>query len=148
MERELLDICGVSGVAGGFVCDNAGEVIAASDPPVLATQTMTLAGRVAAQIFGAMDAANHRVDRIEVAFDTGRLFARDIGPAVLVVVCQPVVDTAMLRMAIDIAVVGWRSNSQHQKRLTKSKAVRRQVLTEGALDEVAWRSWRVVAQGT
>ena len=147
MERDLIEICGLRGVAGAFVCDNAGEIIACSNPPALATVTMTQVGRVAAQVFGAMEAANRRVDRLEVAYDSGRLFARDLGSALLVVICQPGVDSAMLRMAVDVAVVGWRNDNQQRKRLSRSKVARRHVLTRPELDDVAWQSWRVLAPG-
>ncbi len=60
MEGDLQQIAGIANVAGAFVCDNGGEVIASSEPPVLATVAMASLGKEAARAFSALDAAIYR----------------------------------------------------------------------------------------
>ena len=72
MERDLQEICALEHVGGAFVCDNAGEVIVSSTPPVLATITMNQISRAAAQTFGAMETAKKLVERLEFTYDTWR----------------------------------------------------------------------------
>ena len=145
MERDLQEICALEHVGGAFVCDNAGEVIVSSTPPVLATNTMNQISRAAAQTFGAMETAKKLVERLEFTYDTWRLFVRDIGPAMIVVVCQPAVDMAMLRMTVDMVTVGWRKDNNTQKRLSKKGAPpRKNLLTEAQMDDIGWRSYRLI----
>ncbi len=143
MERGLQDICAVEGVGGAFVCDNAGDVVASSSPAVLATDTMSHIGRVTAQIFAAMEAANRRVERLEFAFDTWRLFARDLGPAALLVVGHPQVDTAWMRMAVDVAIVEWRASHTIEKKAGKRQVARHHMLKRDQLDDAGWQSLRL-----
>ncbi|HMS58185.1 MAG TPA: roadblock/LC7 domain-containing protein [Tepidiformaceae bacterium] len=144
MEEDLQQIAGIANVAGAFVCDNGGEVIASSEPPVLATVAMASLGKEAARAFSALEAAGTRASRVEFEFDTWRLVARDLGEGLLLVVCRPGVDSALLRMSADIAIAAWKADSRSQKRLTKRKAQRSQLLAQSQLDAPAWTSWRLL----
>ena len=146
MERDLQQICALEHVGGAFVCDNTGEVVVSSTPPVLATITMNQIGRSAVQTFSAMETAKRPVERMEIIYDAWRLFVRDLGPAMVVVVCQPAVDMAMLRMTVDMVTVRWRKENLLQKRLgKKNPPPRKDLLTEAHLDDAAWRSYRLFA---
>lgn len=85
-----------------------------------------------------------RASRGEFEFDTWRLVARDLGEGLLLVVCRPGVDSALLRMSADIAIAAWKADSRSQKRLTKRKAQRSQLLAQSQLDAPAWTSWRLL----
>ena len=149
MEEGLQDLGSIEHVGAAFVCDNAGEVLAASTPHVLATVTMSHIGRTAAQILSAMEAARRRVDQVELAYDTWRLFVRDLGPGVLVVVSEPGIDTAFLRMEMDVLAAGWRSDRGVRKRLERgSAAARTALVSPAALGETSWHSWNLLAAGS
>lgn len=62
----------------------------------------------------------------------------------LLVVCRPGVDAALLRMSADIAISAWKADARCQKRLTKRKAQRSQLLAQSQLDAPAWTSWRLL----
>ncbi len=144
MERDLQRISTMTGAGCAFVCDNGGSVVATSDPPALATATMSQIGRVATQVFQAMSAASRPADRAEFVYDTWRLFARDLGPAVVLVVLGPGADMPLVRMSIDATVVGWKADKEIQRRLARSTARRDQVAPR-ELDGHALRSWRAFA---
>jgi hypothetical protein len=149
VEQGLQDLGSIEHVGAAFVCDNAGEVLAASTPHVLATVTMSQIGRTAAQILSAMEAARRRVDQAELAYDTWRLFVRDLGPGLLVVVSEPGVDTAFLRMEMDVLIAGWLSDRSVRKRLERgSAAVRSALVSPVSLGESGWHSWNLLAAGS
>lgn len=142
MEKELQQIAGLPDVGGAFLCDNAGEVLASSNPPVLASATMATLGREAARAFEALEAAGLPSSRLELRYDSWQLIARDLEQCVLLVVCHPGVDGALVRMTADIGVAMWKKDGKHQKRLAKSRASRSALLAQATMDEVSFRSWR------
>ena len=145
MERDLQQICALENVGGAFVCDNAGELVVSSSPPVLATIAMGEMSRAAAQTLAAMDRSRKPVDRGEFTYDTWRLFVRDLGPAMILVVCHPNVDMATLRMTVDMTIVRWRKDNNIQKRLSKrADLARKDLLTEAHMDDVAWHSYQLL----
>jgi hypothetical protein len=146
MERGLQEICALQSVGGAFVCDNTGEVVVSSSPPVLATVTMSQISRAAVQVFAAMESAQKPINRMEFVYDAWRLFVRDLGQAMVFVVCYPEIDSALLRMTMDTVAVNWKSGKELEKKLGKRPAaIRRDLLAEAHMDEAAWRSYRVLA---
>jgi hypothetical protein len=144
MERGLAQLGATPHVGGAFVCDNKGEVIVSSDPSVLATVTMSTIGREVGRAFIALEAAGRAAIRMELVYDTWRLFAHDISDAVVFVVCQPAADMAMVRMTVDVVVAGWRKDGDAQKRLARHKAVRRELVNRSELDNGAWLTWSML----
>ena len=52
---------------------------------------------------------------------------------------------AMLRMTVDMVTVGWRKDNNTQKRLSKKGAPpRKNLLTEAQMDDIGWRSYRLI----
>lgn len=145
MERALREFGSIDHVCGAFVCDNAGDVLASSSPPVLASVAMVQIGRAGAQVFAAMETALRPVDHVEFTFDSWRLFVRDLGEALLVLVAEPAVDTAILRMTMDVVIAGWRSDARVQKRLHRAAASARVTLvSEASVGPTAWQSWGLI----
>src|SRR5882672_9941243 len=100
MEKGLQQLGNLPHVGGSFVCDNTGEVIVSSTPPVLATVTMNAIGREVAQAMAALETAGRAAQRMEFAYDSWRLLATDLGDAVLFALCEPQVDMPVLRMTV------------------------------------------------
>ncbi len=144
MEKELEQISTVPGVGGSFLCDNRGDVIVSSDPAVLATVTMNTIGREVGRAFVALETAGQKAPRLEFAYNTWRLLARDIGDAVLFVVCQPDTDMAMVRMSAEVALGAWQKNAAAQKRLQRHRAERSSLVNKTALDNGSWNSWAII----
>lgn len=141
MENELQQIAALPNVHGAFVCDNGGEVIACSNPPVLASVAMVALGRESARMLCALEAAGCPASRIDIGYGSWRLLASDLGEGLLLAVCTPAVDASLVRMTADIAVAGWRKDGKQQKRLRAAGARRSALLTANALDDRSWRSW-------
>jgi predicted regulator of Ras-like GTPase activity (Roadblock/LC7/MglB family) len=149
MEKGLQQLSAVTHVGGSFVCDNRGEVIVSSTPPVLATVTMNAIGREAAQAFEALDAAGQRATRLDFTYSTWRLLATDMGgEAILFAVCEPQVEMPVLRMTIDVVLAGWRKDQAAQKQLARHRGSRREVLARAHLDDVSQRSLKIIQSRT
>ncbi len=144
MERGLKEIGTVDHVEGSFVCDNKGDVMLSSTPAVLATATMATIGREVARTFEAMRAATRPVTRLEFDYGTWRLFGRDMGDALLLVVCQPPTDMPFLRMTIDIVASGWRQDPAAQKLLSSRRTERRELIKPDNLDDASRKIWRLI----
>jgi hypothetical protein len=147
MEREIHTLCGLPQVGTAFACDNDGNVVASAEPVMLATATMQSAGRAVAQALSVMTTPERSVDRVELVYDTWRLFARDLGPGVLVLICQPEADMPLIRMQTDIVVAAWRRDGIIARRLGAKTDGRAQLLTRANLDERAWASWSLLTTG-
>ena len=135
MEQALADLGLLDGVGGSFVCDNAGDVIVSSAPPVLATDTMTSIGREVARAFGAMEASGRPITRLEFTYDSWRLYSRDLERALLFVVCHPAVDMSMVRMSVDVALSRWTKDRSVEKRLRAGGPARRDLAWQANLDD-------------
>ena len=143
MERGLQEIATVGSVDGAFVCNSTGEVVASSVPPVLATAAMSDIGRALSQTFGAFEAAGVPIDRFDLSFDTWRLYTRDLGQGLVVVIADPNCDISFLRMTVDIITTGWTTSGVLQKRIGKGKtSARMDLLSRANLDDAAWHSLR------
>ncbi len=147
MEKGLQQISGLAHVGGSFVCDYAGEVILSSTPAVLATVTMNAIGREVSQAFAAIEAGSAAASRLDIAYDTWRLVATDIGNAILFVLSEPEVDLPILRMTVDIIAAGWKKDSNVQKQLARHRAPRRDVLAKGRFDDVSLRTLKIIQSG-
>jgi hypothetical protein len=149
MEKGLQQLCTVTHVGGSFVCDNRGEVILSSTPPVLATVTMNAIGREVAQAFEARDSGGQRATRLDFTYSTWRLLATDMGgEAILFAVCEPQVEMPVLRMTIDVVLAGWRKDTNTQKQLARHRGPRREVLAKAHFDDVSLRSLKVIQSRT
>ncbi len=145
MEWGLQEIASVELVDGTFVCNSGGDVVASSVPPVLATAAMSHIGRALAQTFGAFEAAAAPIDKLDLAFDTWRLYCRDLGQGIVVVICEPECDIAYLRMTVDIVTTEWSYGGALQKRIGKGKSSSRMdLLSRANLDDAAWNSLRLL----
>jgi hypothetical protein len=148
MEKGLQQLGNLAHVGGSFVCDNTGGVIVSSTPAVLATVTMNLIGREAAQAFAALETAGRPASRVDFHYDTWRLLATDLTDALLFVVCEPQVDMPVLRMTVDVVMSAWKKDSSVQKQLARHKATRREVIARAQMDEVSLRSWKTIQSRT
>lgn len=146
MEKDLQQFLDQPRVCGAFVCDDSGEVVASTDPAVLATVTMSALGREAARSFNALAAAGLASYRLDYEYDTWRLLARDMGEGVLLVLCEPGVDGALVRMTSDVTIARWKHDAGARKRLARRAGRRGELFATHQIDEASQQSWRLIQQ--
>ncbi|MEP7215021.1 MAG: hypothetical protein ABI782_02145 [Anaerolineaceae bacterium] len=144
MERELQQFCDIPHVGGAFVCDNRGEVILSSHPAVLATVAMNAIGREVGRSLLALEASGHGGLRLDYAFDSWTLFARELGEALVFVVCEAGVDVARVRMTMEVTMNAWQNDSRAQKRLAGWRVERKQLVIPPAIDQNGYLAWNFV----
>src|SRR5688572_18688966 len=99
MEQGLAQLSAIPRVGGAFICDNRGEVIVSSTPPVLATVTMSAMGREVGRIVAALEGSGRSGSRLDFTYSNWRLLTIDLGSdGILLVVCHADVDMAFVRM--------------------------------------------------
>ena len=148
MESELRQFCDIPHVGGAFVCDNRGDVIVSSDPAVLASVAMNTIGREVGRSLLALEASGYRGLRMDFVFDSWRLLARDMGEAIVFIVCEPAVDLATVRMTLDVAMNSWQNDSRARKRIASRRVERKQLLTPATLDQNTYQAWKLIQPDT
>ena|SRR5688572_6670299 len=142
MEQGLAQLSAIPSVGGAFICDNRGDVIVSSSPPVLATVTMSAMGREVGRIVAALEAAGRAGTRLDFTYSNWRLLAIDLSDGILLVVCQAHVDMAFVRMNADIVLTGWRQDVNVQRRLQQHRVERRELVSRAATTSPARPNWR------
>jgi hypothetical protein len=142
MEQGLAQLSAIPSVEGAFICDNRGDVIVSSSPPVLATVTMSALGREVGRIVAALEASGRAGSRLDFTYSNWRLLAIDLSDGILLVVCQANVDMAFVRMNADIVLTGWRQDPVVQRRLQQHRVERRELVSRAAAESPARAAWR------
>jgi predicted regulator of Ras-like GTPase activity (Roadblock/LC7/MglB family) len=138
MDKGLADINAVAGVRGCITCDNRGGVIASVTPTGLDLATLNNIGRQVTLILAALETAGQAMSELDFTYEGVRLVARDLGNAVLVVLCEPQVEIAMLRLTLNVMTARWKKDSSVQERLAGRAGEREDLLTKDNLDALSW----------
>jgi len=136
MEEGLAEINAVAAVRGCFICDNRGGVIASAAPSGLDTATLDGIGRQVTLTLAALETAGEAMSELDIAYDGMRLVARDLANAVLVVLCEPRVEIAMLRLTMNVVTTRLKRDSGIQSQL-EARAVEKEVAQDD-VDETSW----------
>jgi predicted regulator of Ras-like GTPase activity (Roadblock/LC7/MglB family) len=102
MDTILTEINAVTGVQGSFFCDKQGEVLASAAPDSLDAAALQGIGRQVALILIALDTAGETISELDFTYEGARLVTHVLLNAVLVVLCEPQVEIALLRMTLDL----------------------------------------------
>jgi predicted regulator of Ras-like GTPase activity (Roadblock/LC7/MglB family) len=136
MEEGLEEINVVSGVRGSFICDNRGEVIVSATPPDVDMATLNSIGREVTQTMAGLSMAGEAVTELDFTYDGARLVAHELAKAVLVVLCEPQVEIAMLRLTLSVVIARLKSDGEVQSQLEASLVEKE--LTQDKADEISW----------
>ena len=106
MDDILRDIGVLTGVFGAFVCDPAGNVLAAQPSTLRESPEYAEVARLAGRALTGLGALGHGLPgEIEMSFEKGRVIFRAAGPqANLGIVCLPSINSLMLKVQAAIAV--------------------------------------------
>lgn len=135
MEEGLAEINSVAGVRGSLLCDSWGEAVASAAPAGLDTATLKSVGHQVTQTAAGLRMTEGAMTELDFTYEGTRLVARDLANAVLVVLCEPKVDIAMLRMTMNVVTARLKSDGSVQKRLEARAA---KDMTQDEADEMSW----------
>ena len=116
MRKGLIEINQIEGVHGSFVVDDAGAVIEADPPLELTAEDMDTIGRRAVQVFLGLETWSSPAHELDFQYLESRLIVRELDPGVLIMVCDPGVDTSLLRLNVNVVLNRWREDKKVQKR--------------------------------
>jgi predicted regulator of Ras-like GTPase activity (Roadblock/LC7/MglB family) len=137
IDERLAEINAVAGVTGCLVCDNSGRVIASSFTGDLDMTSARDVAREVVQTSAVLSEARESVAGLDFTYARRRLVARDMDDSVFVVLCDPGVDIAMLRLTLNVAMAQLRDDEELGKRLRDSLKVKE--VLESELDEISWQ---------
>ena len=146
MEKDIEACARLPGVRGAFVCDNVGEVMATSNPPPLATDSLSRIAQEVVRSFAAMQVGGRPAQALQYDFQSWQLYAQDLGgSAVLIVVSEPDADRAMVRMTARVTAQQWRADKNAARQLAAWQKARTPLLARGQLDDRSARLWSAFA---
>ena len=104
MEIILKDINAVVGVAGSFVCDDEGQVLARSLPDVFDATSLSPVGRTIAQTIAGLGLARRRkVSDLDLVYREGRLVVKNLRGGHLCILCVPTINIPLLNLTANVA---------------------------------------------
>ena len=143
MEEGLAEINAVAGVRGSFVCDNLGTMIVSAVMTGL-DASFDAIGREVTQTMAALETTGEAVSELDFAYEGARLVAHDLEKAVLVVVCEPEVEIAMLRLTLSVVMARLKGDAETQSRL-EARAKEKEVVQD-EVDEISWHLLEVLKE--
>jgi predicted regulator of Ras-like GTPase activity (Roadblock/LC7/MglB family) len=103
MEKLLLDINGVTGVIGSYVCGPEGEVLASTLPAVFDSGMLSTVGRTFARTMEALRVARRRkINEMDIVYDGGRLVVKNVSTGCLVILCVPNMNVPLLNLTANV----------------------------------------------
>lgn len=145
MQEGLEKIKTVAGVRDSFICDNRGEVIASAVSSGLDTSTLNSIGREVTLVMAAMEMTGEAMHQIDCTYAETLLVVRNLTHAVLVVLCEPQIDIAMLRLVLDVEMARFKGNSSIQSQFATRD--REKKLSQEEVDETSWHLITLLEQG-
>jgi hypothetical protein len=104
LESILKDINAVLGVTGCFVCNGEGQVSASALPDLFDEATLSTVGRTMAQTMAGLATARRRkIGDIDLAYDQGRLIAKNLGEDCLCILCVCNINVPLLNLTANVA---------------------------------------------
>jgi predicted hydrocarbon binding protein/predicted regulator of Ras-like GTPase activity (Roadblock/LC7/MglB family) len=104
MEHVLRDIGAVAGVAGCFVCDAEGQILASTLPEVFEESVLASVSRTIAQTTAGLFVARRRkVNEIDLVFNEGRVVIKPLREGCLCVLCERNMNVPLLNLTADVA---------------------------------------------
>ena len=123
----------VAGVQGGCFCDNHGAILGML---LAGTGDRQLYERIALALTQCLAVLHTRsaIKEIELRVERKLLVARDLGNALLILVCSPDVNLSLLRMTLNVATSPIESEPKLQQSLAQAAPSRAYTLDQEHLD--------------
>ncbi len=128
----------LAGMQSACVCDNHGELLGAIGPTALDNAVYTRLGQLMCQLLAVLETQGRKPKELDLLLDHQAVLVRDLGNAFVMVLCVPQLDRALLRLTLNVAALPFEKDADLQGLLREAAPLRRDVLTENALDAAAW----------
>jgi len=125
MEEGLREILAVSEVKGCLLFDNQGKLLRSEGAISQIQNEWDEAGEVLVTTLATLESRYKKFADLDISFTDKRLVLRDLEKAVLVVICDPELDIALLRLTVNVVVNRWKENSKVQQFLNSHHTQRR-----------------------
>lgn len=138
MKEKLEEITGVSGVRTAFIYFNDGEVVFNSIPQGFDKETFEEIAKDVVQMTAIFDRLATPITEYDLKFDNGRVIAYTQHNYTLIILCDPGVSLAMLRLTVNVAIADMEADKKFQKRVGKIETTRRSFLVRSNMDPESW----------
>ncbi|NIN65594.1 MAG: hypothetical protein GTO63_13030 [Anaerolineae bacterium] len=135
MEGVLAEINGVPGIRGSFVCDSRGEMIVNAVATGL-DAALDGVSREVTQTMAALEMIGEAKSELDFAYSRMRVVVHDLEKAVLIVLCEPMVDISLLRLTVNVVTASLKGHSDIQAELDAGH-VEKEVLRDD-IDDISW----------
>ena len=126
----------VPGVQGACLCDNQGEILGMLLTATGDRRLFERIGLALSQCLAALSKLSP-LTNIELRFERKLVIARDLGNALVVVLCSTAANTAVLRMALEVAANPFEGDADLQRDLRQVAPSRSSTLGREHLDASA-----------
>jgi predicted regulator of Ras-like GTPase activity (Roadblock/LC7/MglB family) len=137
IEERFAEIGAVAGVTASFICDNSGRVIATSFGDDIDMTPVRDVARELLQTAAVLGRIGEPAREMDFTYAGSRVVVRDLQDSLLVVLCEPQVEIAMLRLTLNVATTQLRDDAELRGQL-RSNLTDREVL-ESELDQISWQ---------
>jgi predicted regulator of Ras-like GTPase activity (Roadblock/LC7/MglB family) len=144
MKEKLEEINSIAGVRASFIYFNDGEVQHAKLPPGLDADALQEIGKDVVQLSAIFERLTTPMQEFDFKFDNGRMMAFAHHNYNLIVLCDPGVSLAMLRLTVNVAMADMEADKKFQKRIQKIESTRRSFLIRSNMDTECWKLVEVV----
>lgn len=108
----------VPGVHGACICDNHGAILGLLLAGVGDRRLYEHVGIALTQCLAALQGRSP-IQEIELRFQRTLLMARDLGNALVIVICSPAVNSSLLRMTLNVGTSPFQSDAALQENLAR-----------------------------
>jgi hypothetical protein len=114
MEVGLKEILDIADVRACLLFDNQGQLLKEVGHDDLLERFEPM-GEPAVQSLATLTSEGSECTHIDYVFDRFRVVIKDLGKAVLIVICQPRVDISLLRLTMGVVTNRWDEDPQVRK---------------------------------
>jgi predicted regulator of Ras-like GTPase activity (Roadblock/LC7/MglB family) len=124
MENGLNEIKSVQGVQGCFVADNEGKIYAKAAGPGLDDQGLQEISRLCLEALVAVEQVEDQITELDFTTPAATVLIRDHNSFLLVILCDPDVNTSLIRLSINVVSSQWQEDQNIRRRIENHERIR------------------------
>jgi hypothetical protein len=127
LDQSLTEIAKLDGVRGVLVGDPSGKVIARLGNSLDEKRFNLIVGQMGL-LFASLYAVGRVVEELDICYESIRLVARALHGTTLIVLCNPTMDIAMLRLTLNVVMAQIKQDASIMNELPGWERVLRQAV--------------------